>query len=297
MAWMPGDYFDGGMEGTAHWLFSWAGEPHASTSLATRTVWVELVGAVLPRLVQITVPAIPVGVAYVVEGVAGEYVWRVRGGTGVGDGATLILADNRAPLNMPVRYRVTMGATVWLSEEITVVHADKYVLQSLDGRMSVSAQWMDNGLPWEADSRSVAFAVAGRARPVVRVEVAGAGGGTLRFNTTGAQTLVLAGLLSPGRPIVVRTDGDVRDFAPVEIVQPTSVTSVLTGAHIQEGDTRAWTVGYLLIDDPEPNTPIVRSTWDDFDDVYAGLTWADFDAQWAGLTWDDFDRFDWAGQA
>lgn len=297
MAWMPGDYFDGDTQDTAEWLFAWTGTPHASPSTATRTVWVELVGSVLPRLVQITVPAVPAGVAYLIEGVVDGYTWVVRGGAGVGDGDTILLADNRSPLNLPFHYRVTMGATVWLSEEVTVPHPEKYVVQSLDGRSSVVATWMDNGLPRELDLRSLAFPVANRARPVIRTELAGAGSGALEFDTRDGDTADLLALLSTGRPLVIRTDGDVRDFPPVEILQPMKVSSILTGSLIQSGDVRRWNIGYTLVDDPEPNTPAVRSTWNDFDDVHAGLTWNDFDAQWAGLTWDDFDRYDWAGQA
>lgn len=262
------------------------------------SVQVALVGAAVPKLVQITATAVPAGVPYTVEGFVGDHTWPVRGGSGVGEGTNVILADNRTPINTPLQYRVNLGDDVtWESAPITVPYAGKYVLQSLDGRSAVEVRWMDNGLPWDAEVRSAAFAVAGRPRPVLRLEASGAGGGELEVKTSGMQTRALVDLLSTGQPIVVRTDGDVRDFPPVEVVLPTRVSSTLTGERIQEGDVRLWALPYLLVDDPEPNTRIATSTWNDFDTVYAGLTWDDFDAQWSGATWDDFDRFDWAGQA
>lgn len=117
------------------------------------------------------------------------------------------------------------------------------------------------------------------------------------MDTTGEQTPALWSLLSTGRPVVIRTDGDVRDFPPVEILLITRFPSELTDARIQTGDTRRWTLEYLLIDDPDPDAVIPSSTWDDFDAVNAGLTWDQFDLQWVGADWDAFDRFDWEGQA
>lgn len=296
MAWEPGDFFDGDTPDTPEWRFAWTGVPHESTSTATRAVQVELVGAGEPKAVQISAPGMAPGAPYRVEGVAGSFTWRVRGGTGVTDGSVLVLADNRSPLNVAFFYRVYEGDVMWRSEDITVPHDGKYVLQSLNGRTSVVANWQDDGLPREPELRSQSFMVAGRVRPVVRLDVAGAGGGSLVFDTTGDETPALADLLGDGRPFVIRTDMTVRDFPPVEILLPVRVSSQLTGARIQDGDTRRWNIQYLFVDDPEMNTPLSTSNWNDFDAVYAALTWDDFDAQWAGLTWDDFDRFDWAGQ-
>jgi len=80
--------------------------------------------------------------------------------------------------------------------------------------------------------------------------------------------------------------------------RPVTLISVdIEAAGPSPSDYAMLSLGACLVDDPEPNTRIATSTWNDFDTVYAGLTWDDFDTQWAGATWDDFDRFDWAGQA
>lgn len=256
-----------------------------------------LVGGGTPQNVQITIDDIPAGEAFLIEGVAGDYVWQVRAGAGVSDGSAIVRGDNRSPINVPYFYRVTWGDTVWLSQDVTVSYPTKYAFQSLSGRSTAFVKWMDNGLPMAPEVRYSAFAVPGRRRPVIRTDGATAGGGQLVLDTGGTQTAALLSLLSTGRPLVVRTDGDVRDFPTVEILLVTNVESELTGAGIQDEDTRRWSLSYLLVDDPEPNTPLALSTWNDFDDVYAGLTWADFDEQWAGSTWSVFDRFDWEGQA
>lgn len=261
-------------------------------------VQVALVGSGVPQDVQIVIPGLTAGQVYHVEGTAGAFTWTVRGGKGISDGTTLILGDTQTPLNVPITYRVTVnGVLVWASEQITVPAAGKFVLQSLDGRNTAAPSLMSNGLPRSLDIRSASFAIPGRARPVIRMDTTGDGGGNLLLDTTGSETSDLYDLLAAGRPIVIRTDGDVRDMAPVDVVLVTDASSVLTDARIQDGDTRRWTLTYLLIDDPDPSAILALSTWDDFDAVYAGQTWAAFDAQWAGSTWDAFDRFDWEGQA
>lgn len=262
------------------------------------TVTAALVGSGVPRDVQVVVAGLTAGQRYVVEGVAVGVSWVVRGGRGVSTGVTLILGDTQTPLNIPVTYRVTVNDVVlWTSEPVTVAAPEKYALQSLDGNRTVIPRLMSNGLPRSLDVRTASFAIPGRARPVVRMDTTGDGGGQWLVDTTGSETGDLYELLAAGGPIVIRTDGAVRDMAPVDVVLITDVSSVLTDARIQDGDTRRWTLTYLLIDDPDPDAILSLSTWDDFDAVYAGQSWAAFDTQWSGSTWDDFDRFDWEGQA
>lgn len=261
-------------------------------------IGVYLVGSGVPQDVQIVMPELVAGQSYLVEGTALGTTWVVRGGRGVSGGGQLVIVDNRAPLNVPVVYRATInGTTVWESWPITVEFPAKYVLQSLDGAFTAPVKLMSNGLPREPDVRASSYQIPGRRRPVIRFDIPGDGGGTLVVDTTGEQTPLLASLLADGRPIVVRTDGDVRDFPPVEIVLVMKAPSELTEARIQTGDTRRWTLQYLLVDDPDPDAVLPSSTWDDFDAVNAGLTWDQFDLQWVGADWDAFDRFDWEGQA
>jgi len=292
-----GSYFDGSLPATTAWLFSWAGLPNASASIATSTVQLALVGTGEPHDVQVVVPGLAVGQAYTVEGTALGTSWLVRGGRGTADGSQLVLSDSRTPINVPVVYRVTVGGVVVRqSEPITVPFPEKYVLQSLDGQISADVELMASGLPREPEPRASSYSVPGRRRPVVRYDVPGDGGGSLLVDTTGEQTPALAALLATGSPVVVRTDGAVRDFPAVEVLLITKYPSRLTDALIQAGDTRRWTLEYLLVDDPDPDAVLPSSTWADFDAVNAGLTWDSFDLQWVGADWDAFDRFDWEGQ-
>lgn len=293
-----GPAFDGDTASTTDRVYAWTGPANSSPSTSTPTVQVALVGAGTPRDVQIVIPGLIAGERYAVEGVADGFTWPVRGGKGTSDGTTLVLGDTMTPLNAPVTYRVTVNGTLrWTSDPIVVAAPGKYILQSLDGRMVAAPTLMSNGLPRSLDVRTAAFSIPGRARPVVRMDATGDGGGHLLLDTTGSDTRDLYDLLAAGRPIVIRTDGDVRDMAPVDVALITDASSVLTDARIQDGDTRRWTITYLLIDDPDPNAVLALSTWDDFDAVYAGQTWSAFDTQWSSSTWDDFDRFDWEGQA
>lgn len=262
------------------------------------TVTAALVGSGVPRDVQVVVTGLTAGQRYLIEGLAVGVSWAIRGGRGVSTGVTLILGDTQTPLNVPATYRVTVnGAVLWTSAPVVVAAPEKQVLQSLDGKRVAIPRLMANGLPRSLDTRTAAFAIPGRSRPVVRMDTTGDGGGQLLLDTTGTETGDLYDLLSTGRPIVIRTDGAVRDMAPVDVVLITDASSVLTGARIQDGDTRRWTLSYLLIDDPDPDAILSLSTWDDFDKVYASQTWTAFDTQWTGATWDLFDTFDWEGQS
>lgn len=261
-------------------------------------IGVYLVGSGVPQDVQIVMPELVAGQSYLVEGTALGTSWVVRGGRGVSGGGQLVIIDNRAPLNVPVIYRATInGDTVWESWSITVAFPEKYVLQSLDGRTSADVLLMASGLPRRPEPRAASYSIPNRRRPVVRYDVPSDGGGSLIVDTTGEQTEALWSLLSTGRPVVVRTDGAVRDFPPVEVLLITAYPSQLTDAFIQEGDTRRWELEYLFIDEPDIDAILPSSTWDDFDAVNAALTWNQFDLQWAEADWDAFDRFDWEGQA
>lgn len=260
------------------------------------TVEAGLVGSGTPRAVQVVVSGVPAGRPYVVEGVADEYVWPVRGGRGVSSGAPVILGDNRAPLNRSVMYRVTVDGAATLSAPLIVSYDGRHVLQSVDGQLSATSRLMSNGLPRDMDLRTAAFAVPRRARPVVRYDSTGDGGGQVVLDTTGLQTREMYDLLASGQPIVIRTDGAVRDMAPVEVVMVTAAPSVLTDARIQAGDTRRWTLSYILVDDPDPDAIVATSLWSDFNSVYVGRTWSSFNAEWAGRTWSDFNREDWEGR-
>lgn len=256
------------------------------------TVQVDLVGSSEPRPVQVVLDGLSAGQSVIVTGTAGGHTWSVPGGAFTATGEQVVLVDNRSPVNTPVVYAVVVDGQAINSPPITVPYHANHLIQSLDGRTIVDFVWMRIDLPQEPTIRSVAFDVPGRARPPVRFTPGGDGGGSLRIRTSRAGTDALRSLLRAGRPVVVRTDGQMRDWPGTELVLLTSAPSVLWGA-IDEPDHRVWDMAFLFVDDPEPGTPVSAFTWSDFDAAWDGQTWDDFDAFFDGLTWDAFDRMDW----
>lgn len=264
------------------------------------TIAASLVSADIPQPVQIVVNGVPSGTAYTVVGTTGDgSEWPVPGGVGTSAGGQIVLVDNRSALNTPVSYRVTAGGATYTAAPVTVAFPGEHVLQSLDGQASVAFVWRDNGMPGEPTFASETFDVPGRARPPVRFVPGGDGGGELEIRTNRENTARLTAMLKTGRPLVVRTDGAVRDFPAVELVLPVSAPNTLWPAMTPQGPStdRVSTIRYLLVDDPEPSVALAAFTWDDFDAAMAGRTWStgasSFDALFAGQTWNGFDTYDW----
>lgn len=259
-----------------------------------------LVGTSTPKAVQVVVTGLTNGQAYVIRGKFGTVKWAVRAGSGTSDGTQVIRSDLFAPINTPVSYEVEVvevdGAVAATSSPITVPYTgpdsdgSKYVLTSLDGKSAAGFTWQDNGDPREVAVRASRFEIPGRARPVVMYDVAAGEDGALVVNTEDANTAAMLALVRAGAPLLLRTDGTVRDLAPVEIVHIISAGRILTGARNQ----RRWTLGFTVIDDPEPLTVVPTSTWADFDRAYTGSTWNTFNTEWAGSTWNVFDLEDWS---
>lgn len=256
-----------------------------------------LVGPTTPQGVQIVVTGLTVGQEHKVVGSWAGGTWTVRAGTAVATATQVVLGDVAAPINVPITYTITEGISSATSAPVTVAFADQYVLQSLDGSRTTQFRWLDNEDPRQLRLRTAVFDVPGRPRPASRWDVPGGEDGQLLAATTGGQTAAMKALLVAGGPLLLRTDGAVRDLAAVEYVLPTSATRVLTGKGIGGGEQRRWALAFEVIDDPEPDTLVPLSDWDDFDAVYSGSTWTAFDAEWAGRSWDQFDREDWAIRA
>lgn len=260
-------------------------------------VVVTLVGASSPQVVQIAVSGLTPGQTVTVTGSAAGATWQVRGGAIVADAGQVILTDVLAPLNVPITYTATVDDITVAADPVTIPYADRYVLQSLDGRTVIPFVLVSNGLPREVAMRSQAFDVPGRSTPVVRWDTDGGDSGQVVIRTDVSGTQVLRTHLRESGPLLVmRTDGSVRDLPPAEHWLLRSATRAMWDA--VEGDQmsrdRLWSLSYDVIDDPEPSVIVAVSTWDDFDEVYADSTWDDFDAEWAGGTWDEFDRTDWS---
>jgi len=292
-----GDYFDGATADTPTTRFDWTGAANASTSTATPWVDVSLVPSGTPNPVQIVLTGIPNGVAYEVTGTTGDgSSWPVPGGAGVSTGAQVVLVDNRSALNSPVTYTATWGGATYTSAPIAVPYAGRAVLQSLDGQTTIPFVWRDNGDPREYVVRSVAFDIPNRARPAIRYATGGDGGGTLQIRTARTASAELVNALRTGRPLVLRTDGAIRDIPAVEIILIRAASNRSWGAITAPGVVsadRVWDLPYILVDDPEPGTALAAWSWDDFDAAMATRTWADHDALFAGSTWDAWDTYPW----
>lgn len=180
------------------------------------------------------------------------------------------------------------------STPVTVPYPEKYVIQSLDGRQKVDFVWRDNGMPRDPYIDNAAFAVPGRRRPPVRFAPGGDGTGSLEVRVDRVNGETLHEMLMAGRPMVVRTDGNVRDLKAVDVVMITAAPNVLFEGDGGLSTQRVWSLSYLLVGDPEPDAVLGAATWDQFDEIYAAQTWDQFDAEWATQTWDQFDREDWA---
>ncbi len=113
------------------------------------------------------------------------------------------------------------------------------------------------------------------------------------METSGVETANMGELLKSGRPLVLRTDGILPFMDAVELILPTRGSHQISGPATVYGDTRRWAISYLLVDDPEPGTPLSAFIWDDFDAAMSSLTWDQFDALFAASTWDEFDTYDW----
>jgi hypothetical protein len=289
-----GTYFDGDTVDDATWRYDWTGTAGLSTSTATPWIDATLVASGDPNPVQLVITGIPNGVDYEVVGTAADgSAWPVPGGVGTSDGGQVVLVDNRGALNTPTTYVATWSGVAHTSLPITVPYTKGYVLQSLDGRTVVPFVWRDNGIPREYVIRATTFDVPGRRRPPVRYASGGDGGGTLEIRTTPTGTAALVDALHAGRPLVLRTDGAMRDLPAVDLLLITRAANrswgAITAPNAAPSPDRVWDLQYTLVNDPEPSVALSAWTWDDFDD--ATLTWDEFDA--LALTWDQFDTYPW----
>lgn len=255
-----------------------------------------------PRRVLVTVNRIPVGKTLTVTGhdTRGG-TWLVRGSGNVTTSTQAILGDIRTPTNTPIWYEFTAGDQSGTSEQI-VVPARDHVLQTVDGRLTVPFWWIDNDDPREQTTRQALYPVAGRARPVGRIDSSLEDDGVMLIHTVQPHTDTLREIIRDGGLAIVRTAGPLHDLPASDVILIRTAPRRLSGGYRKDDqgkdqNARAWTLGWTSFDDPEPGTVIPTATEADFDAVWAGMTEADFDAAWAGQTEADFDTFDWAGEA
>jgi hypothetical protein len=252
-----------------------------------------LTGIAVPRGVLVVVTGLTIGDVYAITGSSGDWSWPVRAGRGTAAATQVAVNDMHTPINVPITYTVTVAGVGTTSSAVTVTYGRRYVLQTLRGDASVEFDMIRNNAPRALATRLATFYVPGRARPVTRHDVSGGESGSIEADTEDARTGTIKAMLTSGVPLVLRTDGDILDLDAVEFLAVSSVTSSLIGMR-----RRRWVIGHEVIDDPEPDTLVALSDWDDFDASYdATLDWDDFDAEWTGQTWDDLDLEDWATRA
>lgn len=254
------------------------------------TISASLSAVAPPAPVIIVVNGVGAGVGYRISGsTISGYTWDVNGGSGVGTGDQITVADILTPINEDVTYSVTVGTSVTSTATLTVP-SPEFVLQSLDGRdVFTDIIVADSDFAREFPTRVNKFDIPGRSRPLTHYDIAMDGTGSFRLVSEGAATTALWTLLRAGAPLVYRQSG-IRDLPPVEVVQFESIKSTSP-----VGTVREWDLQYAILDHPQPGVPAFASTWDTFDAIYSTSTWTAFDAEWATLTWDAFDAFDWSG--
>lgn len=305
-----GEYFDGSTPNTPQRAYEWTGAENASASVEIDTavsISATLLSSGQPRPVQVLAWNIAEGSAYTVVGVTADgRTWAVPGGVGVSDGEQLRLIDNRAPVNVPISYRLTVGPQTVTSEVIPAVPwsppsaESRYLIQSLSGSIVIPIRaWQDNDLPREIPVRSTEFAIHARRRPVVVLQPAAYGTTVVQLVLDREPSERLDEILGLGGAICVRTQGRERDLPPTDLAVITEASSALWGdvdpMSGEMSSRRLWDLTLTWIDDPEPSTIPTVYTVDDVDALLAGMTVDEVDAMFSDLTVDQVDAFDWAG--
>jgi len=226
-----------------------------------------------PRPVQIALAGMTTGQVYEVKGgTADGSSWSVAGGKGTSDGTQVLLVDNRSPLNAVVTYVAVVDGTTVAAAPVTITYDGVAVIQTIDGLLVVDVELKSRTEPRTAAVRSAAFEIAGRAEPAFRLDVPGSFVYDWELETQGADSIAMLAILRSGLPIVRRTVTGARDLAPVVLGVVQSWKDELSS----EGfDTwRTWKLQVREIADPQPSTPLIAFTWDDFDAAMADRVWS-----------------------
>lgn len=229
-----------------------------------------LAGSTTPQVVQVEVTGLESGDVVSLRGATGLYSWPVRGGVDVvTTGAQLIRRDNLPALNAPVIYTATVGGVQYSADPISVPHSGRYLLSSLDGSQTVKVAWGDNGDPLSMHFPVHLSRPHGRLTPVAISAPGGGESGAWQLLTeTPLASMVMRDLLRTGQPLVMRTSGDLLDFPPARVIQPTAAPRALFGV---DGG-RMWTLAWAEVSDPLASLPVTAWTLGDFSTVWATMS-------------------------
>ena len=255
-----------------------------------------------PRVQVVIQPAlVPAGASCYVEGVTDTgFTWTPRGGVWESKGLQRIIGDPLAPINTPIRYRLTtsMGVTVE-SEPVVRSWGGLSLMTDAAGLKPVNLLWQGTDQR-ELKLRLTEHEVPGRATPlVVYAPTMGCGTVSLTARTNLQDTPAMKTLLASPTPVAlfhnprhcVQCKRGVCDVDPVTLMSVTSV-SMERAARLDVAE-RIWQLKGTIVGLPQPNTTLTLSTWNDFDK--RSLTWSGLDARrWP---WDQFDRTIWQEDA
>lgn len=225
-----------------------------------------------PRPVQITLNGLNAGQAYEIRGTTADgSSWSVPGGVGTSTGSQVVLIDNQSALNAVVVYQAVVDGSTITAAPVTVA-GPIAVLQSIDGLLVVPVDIKGLTEPRKGNPRAALFEVAGRSDPASRLDVAGSPSLTWELETQGVDSLAMRALLQKGVPVVRRTVTGLRDLDPVVIGLVSSWSDELSSDGF---DTwRTWKIEVREISQPQPSTPLIAFTWDDFDAAMADRVWS-----------------------
>lgn len=249
--------------------------------------------------VQVVIPSalVPAGTACRVEGLTDTgFTWVPRGGIWDSDGTQRVIGDQIAPINTPIRYRLTTSAGVDVeSTPVVREYRGLSLMTSAAGALPVDLLWQGTDQR-EFKPRVTEHEVPGRATPlVVYAPAVGAGTVSLTARTNLRDTSAMKALLGTPTPVALFHNPahcvQCRlGTCDVDLVTVMAVTSAsMERAPRLDVAERTWAIKGSIVGLPQPRTPLALSTWNDFDT--RALTWAALDSRrWS---WEKFDRTVW----
>lgn len=204
------------------------------------------------RRVQVQLTGWTVDGTIVVTGTSGDDSWPVRGLTDVLGGATLGY-DYEAPLDSPVTYTASSGATLVTSNTVTVgVTTARLVAPSLPG-LNVDVEIISTAAVTRQRPRAVLHPIGRRTAIAITGDLS-AGSFMLGIRTrTDDDAAALESLLAASSTVLVQWPGTRRDHTYVDTgdVEESPVVGFRHTVPGDVGDWAEWSVECDIVDRPE----------------------------------------------